>query len=198
MSQKLRFSIIAILILGGVLIFSQTSLASEFIRAVNPGDIHDTAAIVPPALIPPASNSSEQNIQPADGEILAPDERPVAQIADPPKEIAGSTYVDFPDTANIVEEDVGYVILANITYSGEKGTVAVSTSRPTLAASALPVALGDQEIKLSDGTTAWLTMQGSGDLPNRVVFVRDNIIITIAGNLSVDEILSLAEQIAIK
>ncbi len=198
MSQKLRFSIIAILILGGVVIFSQTSLASEFIRAVNPSDTHDTAAIVPPALIPPSKNPSGQNIQPAEGGILAPDERPVAQISDPPKEIAGSTYVDFPDTANILEEDIGYVILANITYSGEKGTVAVSTSRPTLAASALPVALGDQEIKLSDGTTAWLTMQGSGDFPNRVVFVRDNLIITIAGNLSGEEILSLAEQITIK
>jgi hypothetical protein len=198
MSVKCQLCAVGSQILVGVLVFSQTGLATGLIKATNSNVNKDAVAIVPPVLIPPVSSLSDQKLQLSGGEILSPDGRPVAQLPNPPKEIAGSTYADFPDTTNIVEENVGFVILATIRYSGEKGTIAISTSRPTLAASSLPVSLGDLEVKLNDGTTAWTTIQGAGDLPNRVVFVRNKLIITIAGNLPVDELLGYANQITIK
>ncbi len=200
MSRNIKFPVLIALLLIGVLVFSQTSLASGFINAMNPNSVgnNDSPAIVPPPLIPPDLDTSSQQVQSLDEGIASPDGRPVAQLSDPPTEVAGSIYVDFPDIANSAEEKRGFVVLASVKYSGDKGTIIVSTSRPTLAMSPLRVALGDQEIQLKDGATAWLTVQVSGDFPNRVVFVRDNLIITIAGDLSVDDILKMATQVTIK
>jgi hypothetical protein len=188
------------LVLIGILVFSQTGLASSFINAINPNSVgkNDPPAIVPPLLIPPDPGALSQQVQLLDEGIASPDGRPVAQLSNPSKEIAGLIYVDFPDIANIVEEELGFVVLASVKYSGDKGTIIISTSRPTLAMSPLAVALGDKEIKLSDGTTAWLRVHDSGDFPNSIVFVRDTLIITIAGDLPVGQILQLATQVTIK
>ncbi len=200
MSRNIKFSLLIALILLGALVFSQTGLASSFINAINPNSVgkEDAPAIVPPPLIPPDAATSSKQVQSLDEGIASPDGRPVAQLSNPPAEITSSIYVDFPDATNVAEEEPGFVILSSIRYSGDKGNITVSTSQPTAAMSSLTVALGDKEIQLKDGTTAWLTVQGSGDFPNRVVFVRDNLIITIAGDLPVDDILKSATQVIIK
>ncbi len=191
MSTKLRF-LVLFAVVAGVLVISTIVMASEYIKPLNPssGEI----GIVPPLLAPPDSEGYTRS----DTAITSPDGRPFAQLAKLPPELGGALFVNFPAIEQPSDDEVAYSILASVKYIGEKFTILVTTSRPSPAASSQAVILGNQEIKLANGVTAWATIGAKGDFPNRVVFVQDNLIITVAGNMPISEIQKLAARVVVK
>ena len=190
MSKKLKL-LALFAVVASVLAISTIVMASEYIKPLNPSS--KTVGIVPPLLAPPDPGYTQ-----SDTTITSPDGRPFAQLAKSPAELAGALSVNFPVIEQPSDDEVAYSILASIKYTGEKYTILVTTSRPSLAASFQAVRLGNQEIKLANGITAWATIGANGDFPNRVVFVQDNLIITVAGNMPISEIQKLAAQVVVK
>ena len=151
-------------------------------------------AIVPPLLAPPGQTDY---LQQDAARIIAPDNRPIAQFAKPPADLSQSIAVNLPDVQPAQSGVVSYAILASIQYRGNGHTTLVTTARPSPAAAKQAMALGNQTIQLADGSTAWATTGMFGDAPNQVVFVRSDLIITIAGDLPIDTLKDLARLVTI-
>jgi hypothetical protein len=139
--------------------------------------------------------------QPPEATISAPDGRPVAQLADPPAELAQSVAVDLNKAGTGDGSGVSFEVLAKVRYEGSGHTVIVFTTQPSpaalRAARSGEIAIGEQQVQLSDGSTAWITTDTPHDTPNRVVFERDGLLITVTGDLPVDDLITLAERIVI-
>ncbi len=172
------------------------AFASGFLNVLNP-ETAKGPAIVPPLLAPPGQAGYAN--QPAGEGIIAPDHRPVAQLLAPPADLAQSLAVNFPDgPSEASSATISYSILASVRYGGNGHTLLVTTARPSRAAAQQPTVLGNQTIKLRDGTTAWVTTGIPTDTPNQVVFLRDDLIITVAGDLPISSLAELAEQVIIE
>ncbi len=176
MSTKRKLSgLLAIAVL--LLVSTTAAFASGFLNVLNP-ETAKGPAIVPPLLAPPGQAGYAN--QPAGEGIIAPDHRPVAQLLAPPADLAQSLAVNFPDgPSEASSATISYSILASVRYGGNGHTLLVTTARPSRAAVQQPTVLGNQTIKLPDGTTAWVTEGIPGDTPNQVVFLRDDLIITV-------------------
>jgi len=196
MVTKLRF--LGSLVLMAILLsLVATSVASGVINVRNPEAVKKGPVIAPPPLIPPGQ-MGYANWR-SDKAIAAPDGRSVAQLAQPPVSITQAIATNFPDIRP--EQDattVSYTILASVRYTGNGHTVLVTTARPSPAAAQETAVFGNKTVKLVDGSTAWVTTGIPGDIPNQVVLVKDNLIITVAGDLPLNDLQTLAGDIAIK
>lgn len=192
--RKLAGLLVIMVILLGV---ATAAVGSGFINIVNPENPAIIPAIVPPQLAPPGQTGYTN--QPAKAVITAPDKRPVAQFAAPPVDLAQGLAVNFPHSRP--EQDstiVAFAILASVRYTGNGQTVLVTTARPSSAAAQQPISLGNQTIKLDDGSTAWAMTGIPTDTPNQVVFLRNDLIITVASDLPINVLRDLAGQVIIK
>lgn len=196
MVTKLRF--LGLLVFMVILLsLVATTVASGVINVRNPETVKKGPVIAPPPLIPP-SQKNYANLQ-SDKAIAALDDRPVAQLAKPPASITQAIATNFPDIRP--EQDattVSYAILASVRYTGNGHTVFVTTARPSPAAARETTVFGNQTVRLADGSTAWVSTGIPGDIPNQVVLVKDNLIITVAGDLPLDDLQTLAGDIVIK
>jgi hypothetical protein len=132
--------------------------------------------------------------------ITAPDGRPVAQLTLQPANLAQELLVSLPEGSEKTEpeSETYYEVLASIQYIGKEQAVVVSTARPSPTAAKQANALGDKTVKLADGKTAWIIEESPiMNMPNRVVWVEDGLIITVAGNLPIDELMKLATDVVI-
>lgn len=179
-----------------LLTFGAGVTASGFVNIVNPEQAN-VPVMVPPLLAPPgASNYINQQTNAA---VFAPDGRPVAQLNATPVELAQAIAVDFPeDRPERNTTTISYAILASLRYTGGGHTVLVTTARPSPAAAKRPTALGNETIQLNDGSAAWATTGIPGDMPNQVVFVQGDLIITVAGDLPIGTLKDLAAKVVIK
>ncbi len=178
------------------IVFVTTVTSSGFINVRDP-ETAKGPVIVPPLLAPPgqAGYISQQT----GSVITAPDGRPVAQLAAPPVDLAQGIAVNLPNSNPMQNAaTVSYAILASVRYTGNGHIVLVTTARPSLAAAQQPSVLGDQTVKLDDGSTAWGATGIPGDTPNQLVLVRGDLIITIAGDLPINSLKVLAAQVVIK
>jgi len=131
--------------------------------------------------------------------ITHPDGRSVAQLAKLPTDLAQSISANFPDNQTPQDPNtVSYRVLASIRYMGNGRTVMVTTARPSVATASKSALFGNETVTLNDGSTAWITTGMPGDAPNRVVFIRDDLIITVAGDLPIDALKAMAAQIVIR
>jgi len=191
-----RSKLLGLLAMAVILISSVAAVvASGFINVRNPEALQGGPAIVPPALIPPGQEGYTN--WPSDIVITAPDGRSVAQLAKPPAGIAQAIAVNLPDIQPVPDTMVSYAVLASVRYTGNGHTVFVTTARPSPAAAQQTALLGDQTVQLANGSTAWVRTGTSGN-PNQVVLVQDNLIITVAGDLALNDLLALAVDIVIK
>ncbi len=196
MLTKRRLVTLLVVVLA-VFVFASVGLADGFMNVINPATAR-VPAVVPPPLAPPKDAATYVN-QPVGTVITAPDKRPVAQLAAPPADLARELAVYFPAIAATTDPTmVSFQILASVRYRGNGHTVLVTTARPSAAAAQTPAVLGEHTIKLADGSTAWSMTGIPSDTPNQVVFLRDNLISTVAGDLPISSLQELAAQVVIK
>lgn len=193
-----KSKLLGLIAIGAILTASAvTAVASGLIINVrNPGAVQKGPALVPPALLPPGQEGYIN--WRSDTPITAPDGQPVAQLAKPPAGIAQAVAVYLPDDHSVQDPaEVSYTILASIRYTGNGHTVFVSTARPSPAAAQQSTLLGNQTVKLANGVTAWMRAR-KGNTPSQIVWVRDDLIITVAGDLALDDLQALAADVVIK
>jgi hypothetical protein len=128
-----------------------------------------------------------------------PDDRPVAYLAQQPSGLTQAMAVNFPDIIDWSSPDsVEFSVLASVRYSGSGHIVLVTTARPSPEAARLPWVLGDETIQLADGSSAWVSTNQPGETPNRLVMLRDDLIITVASDLPIETVQELVSQIVVK
>lgn len=174
----------------------------SIVQALNQEDeganAHELSSLlVVPLLIPPSKEmytavSLEENIQ-------TPDSRPVAMLAtneDKIKDIA----VYFPELSDSAgQEQVSFQILASFLYGMDGFDLIVSTSRPSSATTSYSLGLGNSPIMLRNGAEGWLiTDIASKDTPNRIVFIEDDLIITVTGNAPLDQLEEAAGLVTVE
>ena len=180
---------------------SATVLASDLINMRDasvtteesdaPGTPQDM--ISPPLLVPPDDVQHDQHS--AVGEIVSPDGEPVAQLGEPVLEDADTVSVAFPESGSPDESDVYFTILASVKYSVDGNKLWITTTEPSVEAADGPVVAGDQ-VELSDGSPAWIQtdVHVYEETPDRIVFQQDGLLVTVAGNMSADELINFASN----
>ena len=168
------------------------------VGTVAVGAVEPKPEAPPPLLAPPDPVGYERQSS-SDVPIVADDGRPVAQFSQPPAEFSESVEVYLPEMKPWEDpEEEAYAVLASVRYSGSGGTILVTTAQPSPGALRQIEAPGEQAIRLAGETDAWLSTDMGGDFPNRVLFIQDDLIVTVAGDLPPAELQELAEQVVIK
>ncbi len=143
-----------------------------------------------PALIPP---------QPAAPVLLPPSpraangNRPVAQLIPPPDGLQAVAF-SLDDPASGQENSGGAYRSAMGRYT-INGQVVLLT---TLYADADGSSLGTRQIQLADGTPAWATTAAGPFSPNQIAFARDGLLITLTGDLPMDDLAALATRVTLR
>jgi len=142
---------------------------------------------------------------------------PAAQLIDPPAELAQEIAVWVPEplpknAPSPSPNEISYQMISSTRYRGNGHTIFVTTARPSPAAAKLKHHFG-QPTQLADGTEAGVvidcalidtkTTEGyscvaNDPTPNRVQFMRGNLIITIASDLPIEQVKSLAKNASLK
>jgi hypothetical protein len=129
--------------------------------------------------------------------LSAPDGRPIARLETLPAGLP-NVGLNLPNAAEPGADQIAYVVLTSVRYTGPSGgRVVVTTAKPSAAASSLSAVFGDKTVTLADGTTAYVKVGLPGENPNRVVQVRDGLIITVAGTLPADRLQELMTQVIV-
>jgi hypothetical protein len=152
----------------------------------------------PPLLAPPDSVAYEQLPDTA-ALIEAPDKRPVAQLSQIPDDLRGGLAANFPEQQTLNDPNQeAYAVLASVRYSGAHHTVLVTTARPSPGALSQSFAPGEKAIQLPGKGAAWLSTDMGGDYPNRVFFMHNDLLITVASTMPADQLQTLAAQVELK
>ncbi len=194
MSEKFRLRGL-IAALGILLILITATAAASASGTLNvrdperPRAAGEAPPLAAPMLRPPPSvtYTPQALSQPA----THPDGRPIAQLVAVPVDMQ-DTAIFLPTTLRTPGAgEVSFAILASIRYSGNGHSLYVSTIRPSAGAAQSALGLGNETVRLADGATAWATTGLAGDAPNRVATVRDGVIVSIEGDLSMDTLKTL-------
>lgn len=175
-----------------------TFLTSSYVGAQSPESTPNPATEAPPLSLPPLipPTLEEYVKQPLNVPITARDRRPVGKLVNPPGKLAQEIYVNLPPDTKTFEPDVvAFKVRSSVRYVGNGHIVVVTTAVPSPAAAKLLTNLGNQEVQLPNGSTAFATDGLSTDTPNRLVFKRGNLIITVASDLPIDQIKGLAANV---
>lgn len=142
---------------------------------------------VPPLAIPMLRPPTGVAYTPHDAAqvIVRPDRATVAQLSATPAGM-GKVETFLPEQGSPDNGKISFAILSTIRYSGNGHFVYVSTVRPSIEAAKQPLGLGNQTVHLADGSTAWADSNLPGDVPNRIVMVRDGLLIAVEGDLPVE------------
>lgn len=165
-------------------------------NADTPGDQSNAAVIAVPA---PAS-STEAAVPVASNGILPADNgaatsRPVAQLIPPPDGLQSVSFTLAESDASHPQSG-GALLVATGEYAIGGRSVTVSTFRADTTGAA--PSLGAQPLALADGSAAWATPGLRGKTPNQIAFPRDGLIVTLTGDLPVDDLAALATHVVIR
>lgn len=119
--------------------------------------------------------------------------RPVAQLIPPPSGLQAVTF-SLDDPTSGQANSGGAYRSATGRYTISDHVVLVTT----LYADADGASLGTRQMELSDGTEAWATPAAGSFSPNQIAFVRDGLLITLAGDLPLDDLAALATRVTIR
>ena len=193
----LRKRFYAALAVGGLVLAAAGGAgATGAINVLNPETRSSESVVVPPLLAPPGESGYLP--VPANAPIAAPDRRPVAQLKEVPDDLA-NVAANFPFGVTVGDADrIAFRVLASVRYEGTAGRVLVTTADPSPAALERQLLLGSQTVQLADGSMAWITTGMPRPAPNRVVSVRDGLIITGAGDVPIERLQALVENIVVR
>ena len=97
------------------------------------------------------------------------------------------------------EEVISFRILSSIRYEMRNSIIYVSTSLPSPAAMKIPLSFGGDMIVLDNGIEAWLdTRIESQTTPRGINFVVGDVIVTVAGTASEEQLKTLAAQVIVE
>lgn len=157
------------------------------------------AVLVPPPLMPTSSQGYvPHQTGPA---ITSPDSRPIAQLATLP---ANLQFIDvkLPPLRGPKADELLFTIQASIRYTVSGHHVLVTTYRPSPAAAQRVLGLGNQTVQLANGSTAWLTTNLDPPYPggptSQVVYVQDDLIVTVASDLAPNQLRAFATTVTLR
>lgn len=150
----------------------------------------------PPVLIPPGPTTYSPAT--AGTTVRATDGRPVAQLATVPSSLSQSVATAFLTSQPPDPAIIAYQMLSVVRYEGQAQTVYVSTARPTAAALASNTALGENPVRLPDGSVAWsmIGMPGTGQY--QVRWLSNGLVVSVIGNETVAQLEALAAQVVVR
>lgn len=152
----------------------------------------------PPLVLPP--NVQYTALQP-NQKPSNPTGRPIAQLGTIPAELTGSVAEEINQHAGEAGDPtdaagaVAYQVLSSVRYEGSAHTVYVTTARASRAAEAQGMTLGNTTVTLSDGSTAFASKLP--DDQTQIVWRRNGVLITVAGDFSSDELVPIASAVVL-
>jgi len=158
------------------------------------GKVGRSDAVFVPTLV--FSSDQTAVAQPAMAAVTALD-HPVAQLEKVPAGVQ-SVYVTHYPQAPEPTNGVTFKILTSIKQTINGKAVYITTARPNGVAKQRPLALGNNTVTLRNGTTAYTITNGPNDTPNAVTWAQDDLIITVAGGLPINQLQDLAAQVVLK
>lgn len=172
-------------------------VSSNTDTAANRADMTaDTVAIVPSPLLESRPVAATNIVQPpASAAPAATVQRPVAQLIPPPNGLQSVSFT-LAEGEAVRPQSGGASLLANGEYAINDRVVVVSTFRADSSSVSAP--LGTQLVDLADGTSAWATTSLRGKVPNQVAMMRDGLIVTLSGDLPIDDLTALASHIVVR
>ncbi|MCC6191848.1 MAG: hypothetical protein IT318_22695 [Anaerolineales bacterium] len=190
MTAKIRILYMVGLSLA-IFAISAAAIASGRFAPVNPSNEDADKAIVANAVtISPPDAVSFTDL--TGREVEAPFEHPVAVLNDQAAGDFDKVMAHFLDlyspSAQPRPDEIAFVILAEIKYSSSQEDVLVTTTLPSTAASSQSLVLGDKEVTLANGRTAWTTEFDHGEYPNRILYIDGELIVTVASHLPMAEV----------
>lgn len=202
------------------------AINSGFVNAQNSSEKKQNPNLVRQLnfLIPP-SGAVSYVVLPPGGNITGRLGLSAAQLIDPPAELAQEVAVMVPEAklkdpkGKVISSEppvppnaIAYEFISSTRYRGNGHTIFVTTARMSPAAAKLKHSFGKPD-KLADGTAVGITvaceslpsdsLEGdscveSSPTPNRVVFMRGNLIVTVASDLPIEQVKSLAKNASLK
>ncbi|MBK7895126.1 MAG: hypothetical protein IPJ90_09640 [Anaerolineaceae bacterium] len=135
--------------------------------------------------------------QPVDAPLEGLPGYPVARLADAQAEAVQEVALFVAEDGTFAEGVVGFGILSSIRYTLADGRfLTISTTHLSPAALAQTISFSGRIVNLPSYGEAWLdTDVGLPTSPRSLNFVKDDFIITVTGELSVDELLVIADQL---
>ena len=162
--------------------------------AVNPetGEVENYLMV--PHLIAPEEFYA---VLPPDTPIEGVPGFPVAHLAEAQAETVQQVALFVAEDGMFAENVASFGILASIRYTFADGRfLTISTTHLSPAALEQTISFGGRSVMLPTYGEAWLdTGIGLPTTPRGLNFVKDDFIITVTGELSVDELLAIADQL---
>jgi hypothetical protein len=93
-------------------------------------------------------------------------------------------------------DEIANILIESVRYRGSGHTIYVNTA--TLSPAAAKVTSFVETAKLTDGTPARIATVEDSKTPNLLVFVRGKVYVTIASDLPIEQIKSLATSVVLK
>jgi len=153
---------------------------------------------VPPLWIPGTVQYTPQR---PGAPIKAADGRPVAELAHVPASLSQSVGVHFGSLGPLptgAEDRVPFFqVLSVVRYEGDGHAVLVTTAHASAAAVQKGLGLGNESFQLPDGSVAWITEGAPTSPPNQLRWFRGGVIVTVAGDLPVEDLKSLAAGVTV-
>jgi hypothetical protein len=159
-------------------------------QSADPATVNTAAAVMDRQSLTVA-----QIARPPVADIALGGQQPVAQLIPPPDGLQSVSFT-LGDGEGARPQSGGAMLLASGEYAAKGHVIVVSTFQADGAAD--PSSLGRQPIVLADGTPAWATPGPHGKAPNQVALLQDGLIVTLSGDLSIDDLASLASAIVIR
>jgi hypothetical protein len=179
---------------------AMAAFSSQPIKFHNPqvGGSGAAGSVPGPPLLAPPENEIRYEQQPAHQAVTKPDQRPVAQLIASPDEANETIEAFFPSLQSIPENVVAYTILSSIRYHGKGNhTILVTTAQPSKKATQEYVVYGEETLDLGNGRIGWKSSTGHSNMPNQIVFLEGDLIITIASDLPISTLKKLVPSIQV-
>lgn len=210
MSTKTKLLITAVIALG-VLTLGAASLAlNQANLDVSQQRLAQEADMALALTLPPLEALTFTDVSPTN--IVAPDARRFAVFSPALAQTAHAASTNFIDespgtpapvppgqTNDGGEGPLTFYISTTLRYRLPQGEVVVVTCKPSVDALELRHYLGDPEVTLGNGTPAWVVaFDKPTPFPNRVLFIQNEQLVTVASTLPLAEVQQLATEVVMK
>lgn len=191
--------------IGAVFVLTNETTASEPIikpdyERLPPSDDAQPGEIPPVILVPlliAPTEETEYLEHPIDLPF-EPTAKPVARLSN--IDLVQGMWVREADIPEFTDtEAISFLVFYTIRYELNDGTVYLSTSTPSPAALEKNLGFSGEVTHLDNGLEVWLDANIDSDVtPNAVNFINDDLIITLAGDISLERLQALANQVVIE
>lgn len=194
----------------GVVVVVLISIVLQYYgsRASADGWFHDPSsrtslrdAVIMPTLIPPDMHEQPLLLDNVQLHEVAPKDHPIVQIERLPADLTQRVRLKIGPRSEaderLTRDEVAFFMLTTMQYEGDRGKVAISLSLASHAVHERKVFAGSEIVRLPNGQRVWTSQFDNLEEPHRLVYLHDEYIVTITGNLSKDNLLALVDDVVI-